>query len=159
MRTEQHQINGSQVTYKVSEDGTYYDSETPDSLIEILERARINKTRLKFYLGDKETGKDWMEEDSKLGKIGRSTGQVKIPIIIKNVYSCGGEAILTDCIVKLTTSPGRVPLYQHPKYHQPKMEILEDGDGKYSHAIIIGGDVYSRHTSLLSAKRLFSKLS
>jgi len=159
MRTETHQFNGASVTYKVSDDSTYYSQETPDELIEVLERARLNKTRLKIYLGDRKTGKDWMEEDSKLGKIGRSTGPIKIPILIKNVHSHGGGAILTDCIVKLSTSPGGIVLYQHPNYYKPEMKVVEDGDGKYSHAIVIDGDVYSRHESLISAKRLFSKLS
>jgi len=159
MRTETHQFNGSSVTYKVSDDSTYYDMETPDDLIEILERARTNRTRLKFYLGDIKTGKDWMEEDSKLGRIGRSTGPIKIPLLIKNVPSTGGGALLTQCIVKIVTSPERTVLYKHPKYYQPEMKILEDGDGKYSHAILIDGDIYSRHESLVSAKRLFSKLS
>ena len=45
MRTETHEFNGASVTYKVSEDSTYYDTETPDALIEVLERARINRTR------------------------------------------------------------------------------------------------------------------
>lgn len=159
MRTETHTFNGTPVTYKVTEDSTYYDEETPDALIEILERARANKTRLKIYLGDNKTGRDWMEEDSKLGKVGRSTGQIKIPLLIKTVASHGGGALMTGSIVKLSTSPGGVVLYKHPEYHQPKMEIVEDGDGKYSHAILHNEEVYSRHESLISAKRLFSKLS
>lgn len=159
MKVETHTFNGASVTYKVSEDSTYYDKETPDALIEVLERARANKTRLKIYLGDNETGKDWMEEDSKMGKVGRSTGPIKIPLLIKNLPSTGGGAILTQCIVKIVTSPQRVLLYQHPKYYQPEMRIVEDGDGKYSHAILIDGDIYSRHESMVSAKRLFSKLS
>jgi hypothetical protein len=159
MRKETHTFNGNPVTYKVSPDSTYYEEETPDELIGVLERARVNKTRLKIYLGDNVTGKDWMEEDSKMGKIGRSMGPIKIPLLIKTVASHGGGALLTGSIVKLATSPGGIVLYQHPKYYQPKMEIVEDGDGKYSHVILIDGDVYSRHESLVSAKRLFSKLS
>lgn len=159
MRTELHTFNGTTVTYRVSEDSTYYPEGTSDELIEILEKARFNRTRLKIYLGNAKTGKDWMEEDSKLGKIGRSMGPIKVPILIKTVHSHGGEVIPTNCIVKLVTSPSGIVLYQHPEYHQPKMEILGDGDGKYSHAIVIDGDVYSRHESWRSANRLFLKLS
>jgi hypothetical protein len=159
MRKETHTFNGTPVTYKVSEDSTYYGEETPDALIEILERARVNKTRLKFYLGDNKTGKDWMEEDSKMGKVGRSMGPIKIPLLIKTVASHGGGSLMDDSIVKVATSPTGTVLYQHPSYHQPEMRIVEDGDGKYSHAILIEGDIYSRHESHVSAKRLFSKLS
>jgi hypothetical protein len=159
MKTETHQSNGASVTYKVSEDSTYYDKETPDELIVVLEKARLSKTRLKLYLGDSKTGRDWMEEADKLGMVGRSSGPIKIPLLIKTVASRGGGSLMSGCIVKLLTSPEGTVLYQHPEYNQPKMEIVEDGDGKYSHAILIDDEIYSRHESLVSAKRLFSKLS
>lgn len=159
MRKETHTFNGTPVTYKVSEDSTYYGENTPDALIEVLERARVNKTRLKFYLGDNKTGKDWMEEDSKMGKVGRSMGPIKIPLLIKTVASQGGGALMDGNIVKVATSPAGIVVYQHPNYHQPEMRIVEDGGGNYSHAILIDGGIYSRHESLISAKRLFSKLS
>jgi dTDP-glucose 4,6-dehydratase len=42
--------------YKVTETGTFYSTETPDALIEVLERIRTNRLRCKFYYGDIETG-------------------------------------------------------------------------------------------------------
>jgi hypothetical protein len=104
-----------------------------------------------------------MEEDGKVGKIGRSSGPIKIPILLKTINSDGGGAILDDCIVKIVTSPissARV-LYVHPRYHQPAMEITNEGlDGKpeYTHTVRIGGETYSRHTSERSAQRLVALL-
>ena len=163
MKTETHRIGDKDKVYKVSESGTYYSNETPDGVIRVLESLRGTSQRVKIYLGDRETGRDWMEEDSKIGKIGRSSGQIKIPILLSNVQSTGGGSILDDCIVKIVTSPSssvRV-LYQHPRYHQPEMKITDEGlEGRpeYTHTLRIGGEVYSRHTSLRSAQKLMAKL-
>lgn len=42
--------------------GTSYHAETPAAVIEVLERARQNRTRLHVSYGDAATGKDWLEE-------------------------------------------------------------------------------------------------
>lgn len=163
MKTETHKIGDKDKVYKVSESGTYYSNETPDEVIRVLESLRGTSQRVKIYLGDRETGRDWMEEDGKIGKIGRSTGPIKIPILLRMFNSHGGGAILEDCIVKIVTSPvssARV-LYQHPRYYQPAMEITNEGlEGKpeYTHTLRIGGEVYSRHTSERSAKKLVALL-
>jgi hypothetical protein len=163
MKTETHQIGGKDTIYKVSDSGTYYSEKTPDELIRVLDSIRGTSQRVKIYLGDKDTGRDCMEEDGKVGKIGRSSGPIKIPILLRTMNSHGGGAILEDCIVKIVTSPastGRV-LYQHPRYHQPTMEITNEGlEGKpeYTHTVRIGGETYSRHTSERSAQRLVALL-
>ena len=163
MKTETHKIGDKDRVFKVSESGTYYSNETPDDLIRVLDSLRGTHQRVKIYLGDRETGRDWMEEDGKIGKIGRSSGPIKVPILLRTMNSQGGGAILEDCIVKIATSPAgsaRV-LYQHPRYYQPAMEITNEGlEGKpeYTHTLRIGGEVYSRHTSERSAKKLASLL-
>jgi len=163
MKTETHRIGDKDVVYKVSESGTYYSNETLDEVIRVLDSIRGTQQRVKIYLGDKNTGRDWMEEDSKVGKIGRSSGPIKIPILLKTINSDGGGAILDDCIVKIVTSPltSMRVLYQHPRYHQPAMEITNEGLGgkpEYTHTVRIGGETYSRHTSERSAQRLVSLL-
>lgn len=163
MKTETHRIGDKDMVYKVSESGTYYSIETPDELIRVLDSIGGTGRRVKIYLGDKNTGRDWMEEDGKVGKVGRSSGSVKIPLLIKTINSHGGGAILDDCIVKIVTSPATSArtLYQHPFYYQPEMEILEEGlpdKPEYTHTLRIGGEIYSRHTSMRSAQRLASLL-
>jgi hypothetical protein len=99
-------------------DGTFYDSRTPLAVARILERFRINRMRLKIHHGDSETGLAW--GDSESGRIGRSTGPVKIPLLVKNSRSMGGGAILDHCIVKIeyANKKNGGTLYQHPKYHE-----------------------------------------
>lgn len=91
--------NNSNITYKVV-NGTYYHEDTNDKIVNALEHARNSrKFRLKIYYGDTKTGRAW--GDISVGYIGRSTGMVKIPLLIKNSRSMGGEGLLDHCIVKI----------------------------------------------------------
>lgn len=79
--------------------GTYYHKDTPQQVIDILEGSRISTHRLKFHYGDIKTGKAW--GDVAIGHVGRSNGQIKIPLLIKTSRSTGGEGLLDNCIVKI----------------------------------------------------------
>ena len=99
--------------------GTTFHTETPIAVCNILNDAissRLSK-RIRIFFGDKETGKDWNEFYDTIGYVGRSTGLIKIPLMIHNTRSTGGGAILDHCIVKITVDKKTV--YQHPKYHCP----------------------------------------
>lgn len=96
--------------YKVV-NGTSYDERTPDEVIRILERSRKEKLRLRLFYGDTETGKVWEDATPNRGHIGRSTGDIKIPLLVRTSRSAGGEAVLDHCIVKITESRGGNQLY------------------------------------------------
>jgi len=98
--------------------GTHYSTRTPAPVIQVLELARLNRSRIRVHLGDTNTGRDWLEEWDVTGVIGRSMGPIKIPLMIASSRSFGGPGLLDDCIVKITDSrsPRRI-LYQHPAYH------------------------------------------
>ena len=99
--------------------GTTFHDETPIAVCNILNDAissRLSK-RIRIFFGDRETGKDWNEFYDNIGYVGRSTGLIKIPLMIHNTRSTGGGAILDHCIVKITVDKKTV--YQHPKYHCP----------------------------------------
>lgn len=107
---------GNTIVYKIV-NGTAYHVQTPDEVINILERCRQNKTRIKIYLGNTETGEDWRETFDTTGTIGRSMGKIQVPILLHNSRSMGGGALLDHCIIKISESNGRRKLYEHPKYH------------------------------------------
>ena len=117
--------------YKISDSGTYYNVKTSDKIIRILEDIIRNKTRCRFYWGDTATGMDWGDTYDVRGTIGRSTNKVKIPILMYNKKSLGGTAILTHCIVKITTTKGGEVLYQHPNYHQRSQNLHNLKDSYY----------------------------
>ena len=97
-------------------DGTSYRKETSPEVIKVLGEAQKSRERLRFRLGDVKTGRDW-GDDNERGVVGRSTGSIKIPLLIKTSRSSGGGALPDDAIVKIVGSNGRT-LYQHPAYYQ-----------------------------------------
>lgn len=112
------------VDYKIV-NGTAYHLQTDNSLVSALELCRAGRTRVEIRLGDDITGRDWMD-DRICGLIGRSTGQLKVPIILKTKRSTGGEAVLDHCIVKLIDMSNGAVLWCHPLYsiENSAMELL-----------------------------------
>lgn len=106
--------NGSD--YKVTDANIMYHKETPKEVIEVLEQARENRTRLTLDYGDAKTGRSWGEINDINGRMGQSTGEYKLPLLIHNSSSTGGGAILDHCIIKIMESNGKRVLYSHPKY-------------------------------------------
>jgi len=105
--------------------GTYYNIETPDEVIKVIQTAKDGNVRIVLDYGDIKTGKSWGEQYDITGYVGRSTGEVKIPLLIHNTRSMGGGAILTHCIIKIVRSNDKKRvLYQHPSYqpYQPKLK-------------------------------------
>jgi hypothetical protein len=92
--------------------GTFYDATTNKDVINVLENARANNTRIILDYGDVKTGKSWNEIFDVTGRIGRSTGSIKIPLLIHNRRSMGGGAILDNCIIGIKESKGKRVLYQ-----------------------------------------------
>lgn len=92
--------------------GTFYNKSTPKDLIEVLERARENKTRIVLDYGDTKTGKSWGEVNDIKGYVGRSTGTIKIPLLVFNSRSLGGGGMLDHCILSVHTTKGHRLLYK-----------------------------------------------
>lgn len=80
--------------------GTSYSADTPQRLVELLESLRASKTRVRVTYGDRQTGEPWPDLPE-CGHISRSTGSIKIPILVKNARSTGGAGLLASCIVKI----------------------------------------------------------
>lgn len=123
--------NGNEIKYKRLDSGTCYHADTPQAVVNVLECAREGRYRLRVWLGDK-SGKSWNEENETTGYIGRSTGQIKIPLLVNNRRSYGGVALLDDCIVKIVDIKTGRTLYQHANFQQAiftvdGQAVLQDG--------------------------------
>ena len=144
--------------YKLSLSGTAYNPNTPDEVINALEYSRKSQVKVKIYYGDVETGRNWNEERDTIGIIGRSCGDIKIPILLSNSGSIGGVGVLDHCIIKIKTTSGNV-LYQAYNFQESKFEIFPSDLPEYAYNVHINGKLYSRHKTERSAKILISKLS
>jgi len=92
--------NGNVIHYRII-NGTAYHEETNKPITDYLEKARLEGGRVRFNLGDTRTGIDWGDTLDCCGYIGRSTGEIKIPILLKNNRSIGGPGLLDHCIIKI----------------------------------------------------------
>lgn len=97
---------------------TFYNTKTDERLIKILQENYESGTRLKFYYGNPETGQLW-DEPPICGYIGRSTGTIKIPLLLSNKRSYGDGSLMEHCIVKIEHSNKKTSnvnlVYKHPK--------------------------------------------
>jgi hypothetical protein len=152
MKTET--VNGKM--YIVTESNTYYSEGTRNDVIDILERARYRGQRIKLFYGDIKTGRNWNEEHYTVGTIGKSTGTVKIPLLIATKRSMGGGAILTDCIIAI--KEGKNVLYKAANFKEDVYTIAPSDMQGYEANTLINGELYGRHKTEASAKRLINKL-
>jgi hypothetical protein len=137
--------------YQQTESGTCYHIETPERIINILESSRSWGSRIRLFYGDTKTGKSWNEENDVVGTVERSTGSIKIPLLIPRNTSMGGTAILDHCIVKIINK-GSV-LYQHPKFDGGKWSISESDLPEYKENALCNGEVIARFKKEGQAQR------
>lgn len=101
--------------------GTWFDYDTPPKVRSILERYRKEGGRIRIFYGDR-SGRSWMDENDVIGRVGRSTGTMKIPLLIAE-GEYGGPGILDSCIVRIIDADTRQEIYRQKNYHLPEMEI------------------------------------
>jgi len=137
--------------YHQLDNGTCYSVLTPVGVVEEMEKYRDRSTRIRVFYGDQETGRCWMEENDTMGTIGRSTGKIKVPLLIKTRRSFGGEAILDSAIVKITVNHRVV--YEHPNYHLPSMAIVPSHVPGYTTGVDFGNSRQANFKTLEQAWR------
>lgn len=118
-------------TEPITRDATHYHADTTEEVRRVLESARINGTRIRVHYGDTGTGRDWGDLYDVTGKLGRSMGPMKVPILLHDARSMGGGAILDHCIVRVrhaNRSAGG-DLYRHPSYSPPNPDEWVGGVG------------------------------
>jgi hypothetical protein len=115
--------------------GTYFHKDTPAELARILSGLIHTDTRVRVFLGDYNTGREWGEEFETVGYIGRSTGTRPIALLVHNKRSLGGGALLDDHILKLVETRARRVLWQHPNF---KPSILTAREAESLRAYMAG---------------------
>ena len=132
-----------------------FNEKTCDKVKECLEHCYNSKSRVRIWYGDNNTGMSWMEEYDTMGTIGRSTGQQKIPLLIKNSRSRGGGGILCHCIIRIDDISSRRTIYEHPLFYVPSLGVYpnldEDTKAKYPFIVLKYGTIQARFKSRTSA--------
>jgi len=146
-----HKENGFVVCHQRSTEkkyqivnGTYYDDRTNKEVIDILEKYRKNQEFIVIHYGhttgDK-TGLDWLEENDVRGRIGRSTGSIKVPLMVES-GQIGGDAILDHCIIRIRRYGN--DLYRHPQYRHGTV-IVNNNE------VLINGKLHATFNDNLTA--------
>jgi hypothetical protein len=140
--------------------GTHYHQDTPATVIDVLEQARKAGIRIRVSYGDGETGRDWLDECDVEGRISRSMGPVKVPILLARRTSIGGPALLEHCIVRIrqTGKNGRV-LYRHPQHHLPTFTVRPSSEANYEAEVLADGQVHARFKTTAQADRWLAKMT
>lgn len=120
--------------------------ETNDAVKAILNTLYQTKVRCRIFYGDVETGKAWPEEYDTTGRIGRSTGSVKVPLLVNNARSIGGCAILDHCILAIFLTDGQL-MYKHPTFDVGQWNIKPADIPEYTHSVYLNDIIHARFKS------------
>ncbi|CAM3996056.1 hypothetical protein [Paracidovorax anthurii] len=101
---------------------TYFDPGTDPNAARALESCRRNRRKVRLVQGDTATGRCWLDEHDVVGRIGRSTGTLRVPLLIE-ADAESGAAILTSCLLRLIDWESGRDLYRHPACRVPDLSI------------------------------------
>jgi len=106
---------------------TYFDPGTDPRLARVLETCRREHRQVRLILGDTSTGTSWLDEYSVVGSIGRSTGAMKVPLLIEPGEP-GGMAILCAHVLVVMDWDTSEPLYRHAMWQPPELRVRPGDD-------------------------------
>jgi len=109
---------------------TYFDPGTHPRAQRALEACRQSGTMVRLILGDTVTGESWFDEHDVVGRIGRSCGKLKVPLLVPPGED-GGPAILTACLLAVIEWQSGKALFRHPLYREPELGLFPGPDAKY----------------------------
>ena len=87
-------------------------------LLDAIKYAHANRgVRVRVWYGDTKTGESWNDEHDVMGYVSNSTGEKACLILVPNIRSFGGGAILDHSIVRIDDIKNKKPLYIHEDFH------------------------------------------
>ena len=92
--------------------------------------------RVRIWYGDTETGASWNEEYEVAGTIGRSSGKIAVPLLVRNSRSHGGMALPDDCIVRIDDIKEKRTVYRHDNFHVERLEVEIEPGSEYPYRVM-----------------------
>jgi hypothetical protein len=121
---------------------TWFDARTPIAVRQALEYCRTQHLRVRIFYGDTDTGRSWLDEWEMVGRIGRSTGYMRIPLLVPD-REHGGPGLLDSSIIRIINTRTHGNVYCHPKFHLPPFEFIEGnvapGHPEYRFGVNVNG--------------------
>ncbi|MCC5610545.1 hypothetical protein LC612_28300 [Nostoc sp. CHAB 5834] len=146
--------------------GLFFHPDTLPAVRSVLTRAYLNKKVVRIWYGDPATGKAFPDEFEVLGTVGRSTGPVKVPLLVLPGEDGGGQisahVIVRIDFVETTKTDGPFPkvsqslrnAFKHPSFNTGswKTGSLDDSEVSVFHE----GSIHARFPSALLAQLYIS---
>lgn len=129
---------------------TYFDPGTHPDAEPALEACRRHGTMCRLILGDTATGEPWFDEHDVVGRIGRSGGALKVPLIVPPDED-GGPAILTACVLAVIDWQSGKAIYRHALYREPELGLFPDADAVHHWCVRHRGETLARFDDLTKA--------
>ena len=117
-------------------DSTYFDPGTDPRLARVLESCRRDGRKVRLVLGDTGTGASSLDEFDVVGTIGRSTGILKVPLLVEP-GEAGGTAILCAHVLALMDWDTGLPLCRHDRWQPPELRIRASDDDQRPWAVVL----------------------
>lgn len=138
----------------------WFKNDTTMEVANIVDFMYQTGKRYKIYSGCTETGRVFAEEYDTVGTVSKTTGELKIPILITRKGNHGGAAISTGSILAVKEVGSKHFMFKNKLFIQPTVEIKETKSvlSEYKYETIFNGDLYSRHRTLRSAQICKNKL-
>jgi hypothetical protein len=126
---------------------TYFDPATDPRAARVLEDSRKRERKVRLILGNTDTGESWLDEYDVVGRIGRSTGQLKVPLLIEPGAD-GGPAILTACLLAIVDWDSGKFLFRHASFRAPDLAIRAAQNGTLRWEVLRGDEVIARFADI-----------
>lgn len=100
----------------------YFEPGTSEDAARALDESYRAKRKVRLVMGDTATGEPWLDEYDAVGTIRRSTGTLKVPLLIEEGES-GGSAILTANLLHIIEWKTGKTLFRHAAYREPVLSL------------------------------------
>jgi hypothetical protein len=143
----------------VHQNGLWFHPETPAAVRNVLVEAYHEHATLRVWYGDVQTGVAWSEENDVMGRLSRTCGQIKVPLLVAPGED-GAPAMLEHCIVRIDRvtrnrdGAGRKgkTLYAHPNFSTGHWEPGAAVTEGYQEAAYHNGELTAQFKKAGSAK-------
>ena len=107
-----------------------------DSMMRVLLNAYTYNFRIRIWHGDRNTGKSWNEEYDVTGTVGKSSGNLKIPLLMRTKRSHFGGALLLSSIIRIDDIEDKRTLWKLPNFHVEPMRVDYKEGSEYPYMVM-----------------------
>lgn len=102
---------------------TYFGPGVPEKLQRMVETLRRFPGRVRVVQGDTKTGESWLDLNDVVGEIVRSTGTLRVPLLLPDDSRYGG-ALSCDRILLIRDMEDGKVLWQAPTWKPPVLNLI-----------------------------------